>query len=285
MCVNHSYFLGTDKPEVKVKWLLQSDVFSEKLELLTDAITEQGMEYKIVKYVPFQDNEYHVLSQDDCVVSFGSINFINQVKRNGWTPNVWLNEKALECTTYYSYYGKYLINQFYTILPFAEFQRRKKEFFAGRDGLFIRPNSNMKEFAGGVFYRENFESDEAHSLRYSDIEPSTLIIIAPPEYIHSEWRFVIADRKAVTWSRYKTDMAYLPSPNAPQEAIDLANEIAQVEWRPSNVFIVDIGMTGRGKFGLIEIGAFNCAGLYMCDRSLIVKEISKVALEEYEETQ
>lgn len=269
-----------------VKWLLQSGVFNEELELLTDAITQQGMEYKIVEYIPCAYTEYSVFHTDDCVISYGSINFINQIKYYGWTPNVWLNEKALECTTYYSYYGKYLINQDYTILPFAEFQRRRKEFYAGRDVLFIRPNSNMKEFAGSVFHREQFEDNESHVLRYSDIEPSTLIVIAPFENIHAEWRFIVVDRKVITWSRYGTDHAFLQSPtNAPQEAIDLANEIAQVEWRPSNVFVVDIGMTGRGKFGLIEIGSFNCAGLYMCDRSFIVKEISKIALREYGETQ
>lgn len=273
-----------------VKWLLQADVFNEKLELLTEAITKQGMEYKIVKYVPFDVDDYKVFGDDECVVCYGSINFINQVKRNNWIPNTWLNERSLECTTYYSYYGEFLINQYYSILPFAEFKRRKKEFFAGRDGLFIRPNSNMKEFVGSVVYREELEDDNSDTrkykynlFRYLDIEPHTLMVVAPPEDIHAEWRFVIADRKVVTWSRYKTDHIFAPAVNAPMEAFSLANQIARVEWRPSSVFVVDIGMTGCGRFGLIEIGSFNCAGLYMCDRSLIVKFISEVALKEYME--
>jgi hypothetical protein len=258
-----------------IKWFLQEDVFNENLELLTTAIQEQGMEYEVVKYILFTENGYSsIFNENACVICYGSINFINQVKRNEWTSKVWFNEKNLECTTYYAYYGEYLINQDYTLLPFAEFQRRRAELFKGRDKLFIRPNSNMKEFLGNVALMDEVES----IFKYLDIKPSTLVVCAPYKDILQEWRFVIADRKVITGSQYRKKVSkYIPF-----EAQEIAEKIAQVEWRPSRVFIVDIGATEKG-FGLVEIGSFNCAGLYDCDRSLIVKTISKVAEDEHNE--
>lgn len=266
---------------MKCKWLLQEDVFNEDLESFTKEITKRGMQYEIVKYIPFDiDNQYKVFDDDECVVCYGSINWINRVKHNPWIPGVWLDKKALECTTYYAYYGKYLINKDYNLLSFAEFKRRQKEIFAGRCEVFIRPNSNMKEFAGCAACRDHIELN----FRYTDIKPSTLIVISSYKYIETEWRFIIADRKPIAWSRYRTNHHLNLGPYAPQAAINLAEEIAEVEWRPSNVFVIDIGrLKGSNEYGLIEIGSFNCAGLYKCDRSQIVKSISEVALREYDE--
>jgi hypothetical protein len=39
---------------------------------------------------------------------------------------------------------------------------------------------------------------------------------------------------------------------------------------------MDICKTKDGKFSLLEIGAFNCAGLYNCNLDKIVTEVSKV---------
>ena len=264
-----------------VKWLLSKfGSGDEDLERFIKELTLQKIEYKIVQYVPFQRDEYDIFNVKDCIVCYGSVNWINQIKNKGWIPNIWADEKALECTTYYTYYGKYLINQDYILLPFAEFERRREEWQSSLNdvSIFIRPNSNMKTFNARVLtYNQQLEE-----YCYDSIDPNTLVVIASHKHIFAEYRFIIVDRKVITGSLYRKNGEFEPSTEIDPKASDLAQEIANAEWSPSSVFVVDIAKTLDG-YGLVEIGVFNCAGLYKCDRSLIVKAINKIALKEHEE--
>ena len=41
---------------MKVKWLLGKGTFQENIHLIAEEIQRQGMEYKIVDYMPFNDD-------------------------------------------------------------------------------------------------------------------------------------------------------------------------------------------------------------------------------------
>ena len=65
-----------------------------------------------------------------------------------------MDEKNLRCSSYYTYFGQYLLNNKYLILSLGELLRRKTEimeYFKADGNLFVRPDSNMKLFRAGVF--------------------------------------------------------------------------------------------------------------------------------------
>jgi len=261
-----------------VKWLLDSQDLGEDLSLLTEEIKKQGMDYKVVKCNPFLEDIYCEYNDKDCVVSYGTINFINQIKHKPWTPNIWLTEDQFRCTKYYSYYGKYLINQDYTFIPYSEFVRRRHYWqpVLSDMEIFIRPDSNMKTF-NGMALNSMYKLED---YCYDKIDPDTLVIVAPYKKILYEWRFIVVDRQVITGSQYKKNGRKDINPYCPEGAAFMAQEIANEEWMPDSVFVIDIGMT-CDHIGLIEIGSFNCAGLYECDRSKIVEYVSKVAIKEH----
>ncbi len=48
----------------KPKWILESDVFDEGLDDLVSKIKMQGMEVRVVKYIPFsKEKDYQICGQ------------------------------------------------------------------------------------------------------------------------------------------------------------------------------------------------------------------------------
>ena len=57
-----------------------------------------------------------------------------------------MDENNLRCASYYTYFGQYLLNNKYFLIPLGELLRRKTEimeYFKSDGDLFVRPDSNM----------------------------------------------------------------------------------------------------------------------------------------------
>jgi hypothetical protein len=64
------------------KWLLESNIFQENIELIKKAIISQGMECKEITYVPFDnDQTFQVYDPEECVIFYGSLNLATQIQR------------------------------------------------------------------------------------------------------------------------------------------------------------------------------------------------------------
>ncbi len=58
-----------------------------------------------------------------------------------------MDENNLRCSSYYTYFGQYLLNNKYFILSLGELLIRKTpimEYFKSDGDLFVRPDRNMK---------------------------------------------------------------------------------------------------------------------------------------------
>jgi len=111
---------------------------------------------------------------------------------------------------------------------------------------------------------------------------TTLCIISSPKVIQSEWRLVIVNKKAVSGSQYRVMGEYKCSSGYPKEALDFANKIASEDWQPDRAYVVDVAKCDD-EYKLLEINSFSCSGLYYSDMEPIVRELSKIALEEWME--
>ena len=104
---------------MNVKWLLERMMFDDDdIRGLKKTIEDQGMDAKVVGYVPFNDASnakiLNSFKSDDWVVVHGSLNLAKFLSmKHSWIPGVYYTMMNYNCSTYYNYFGKFLLNEDY----------------------------------------------------------------------------------------------------------------------------------------------------------------------------
>jgi len=274
----------------KVKWLIEDYEHDSSLEPLMAQIKKQGMELEVVKYEPWESGTFNQFEDEDCVVFYGTLNLGRQLQREKkWIPGVYCNFKNLCCKTYYSYWGKYLFNQDYIMLPMLEIKRRREEIFEQfgiDDTIWIRPDSGAKAFTGQTVPLEFLDKEFKLFGDYAGKPIDEIIaIISSPKVINREWRMVVVDKKVRAYSQYKKDGKLDISDKWDDDTYNAwhyAYKIAQEEWQPDIAYTLDICLS-NGKYSMLEANSFSCSGLYKCDPDPIVNSVSEAALKEWKE--
>lgn len=273
---------------MEAKWYIEKEFFWEgQPDTILSVLDKLKVPYYLQAFKPYEKGySYDMYSKDDCVIVYGSIEFVRKVHREtAWVPGAsWVDIKNLLCQTYYSHFGAYLLNQEYFFITLAEF-RRKKDFIFDTLGVdnsvFIRPDSPYKEFTGFVVKKDEFDK-RITTMSYGELDPSLLMLVAKPQMIKAEYRFFVRKEDVIAGSRYKLNGEHDEDPNYPQGAYDAAFKVSRVDWRPSPVFVVDIGETSNGEYKLLEINSFNCSGMYYCDLEKIVVKANEEAMKNWE---
>ena len=273
-------------PSKPVKWLLEKDVFEENLERLEKEIVKQGMEFSSISYIPFKGEITYPFGDDACVICYGSLNLVARMQREvPWVPGSWCTLKNFECTTYYTHFGKFLLNQDYMMMPLQEVLRLQNTIYEryGIDGcIFVRPNSGFKPFTGCVMPHNEISAD-AFGYGYYHEDASLLVVVSEPKIIDVEWRFVIADKKVIAGSQYRRDGKLCIASGYDKDGFEFAQQVAQSEWEPDAMYVLDVCRQHDGDCRLLEINAFSTSGLYQCDLAPIVSEAKRIAIREYED--
>jgi hypothetical protein len=278
---------------------LQNDIFKEDLNPLKEAILTSGAIFKEEPYVPFEhpDDAGRRLNQicwdgskvPPCVVFHGSIPFAQQIVRNvPVVPGAYYNSKNLECTSYYPYFSKYLLNVPYAMLPVGALlednpQRRFVfDTFGYADTIFLRPNKGNKVFAGLTVSQDEITRELHYSITRSGVSTDELVLVSRPRRVSKEWRFVIADRQVITGSQYMVDGHLEVSEDIGHVGELLQSMINNTQWEPERVYVVDVCECNGEKY-IVELNSFSCSGLYACDKSKIVNAVNKAALADWKE--
>lgn len=246
-------------------------------EVISQGMTVYGISHRLGQQVDFSKYD-----SKGCIVCYGDIDFIRQVTtRAPFIPGAFCNFHNMKCSTYYAYFGKYLLNGQYMMMPVGDLLTKWEEFC---ESLFVRPDSGAKPFIGYVVAPN--EKDKIQTLVQS-VGPETLVVIAPEQKIETEWRFVICDKKVIAGCEYlPTERSYPITPwikSSKPPLFRLAEEIASQEWQPDLCYTIDIAETDLGEIRLLEINSFSCAGLYCCDMSSVIHHVSEVAGKEWKE--
>lgn len=268
----------------KVSWLIENLVFDRENQF-SEELTKQGFTYKQTSYLNFRPESANSYFPDgECVLFRGTLNLGRDVLRTSWIPGAYMNEKNLRCSTYYTYFGNYLLNNKYFLLPLGELIRRREEileYFSSNGELFIRPDSNMKSFRAGVFNLNVLNTIQTLGNELKRDE-TTLVLVSGKRSLSKEWRFFVYKNQVITGSLYLVG----------EERIDetikggylenyLDSVLKKVEWYPESLYTADI-CESEGELYLLELGSFSCSGEYGCDLSLIIEAGAKAALEDYE---
>ena len=262
----------------KVNWMLEENTFIEDLNPISKEIESQGMIPHQISYNPINNFSKINVKDSDCIISCGSLHTISRIqRRQPRIPGTFANFKNFECSTYYAYYGNYLLNTNYVMLPLSE-AIRNFEFFTKIFGrMFIRPNSGFKQFTGQEFVLNTFQNN-----RFGPDD--MLVVISPFKEITEEIRFFCTKEGVITGSTYGNIQNRVDCSD-PKYSIPVlfTNKVLQkVNWKPDSIFFMDIAMI-HNLPSLLELNSFSCSGWYSCDPKLIIQEASKFALEEYNE--
>jgi hypothetical protein len=133
----------------KVNWLIEKNICDRNDEFLAE-LSKQGYFYQEVSYLNFlSEGANKFFPDDECVLFRGTLNLGRNILKTSWIPGAYMDDRNLRCSTYYTYFGNYLLNKKYFLITLGELIRRKNEileYFDSDGDLFIRPDSNLKPF-------------------------------------------------------------------------------------------------------------------------------------------
>jgi len=282
--------------KIRPKWLIEDFDPDDSRVALIEEVKRQGLQCEVVCYIPFESGDYNMFpdSYDQCVVFQGSLNLARQLRSKRWVPGVWCDLKQFKCSTYYPYFGKFLLNQDYFFVPVFELRRRKDNLYQHLgldDTIFIRPDSGFKTFTGKLVERRHFDADLEWMEEFSDKD--SLAVVSTPKVIQEEYRLIVCKRQVVTGSVYRQDSdrkyVSLDDINAKMaaEITDFACRCCdEADWEPERIFVMDICLVGGSScvadnLRIMELNSFSCSGLYACNLERVVSVASSLASEEY----
>lgn len=269
-----------------VNWVVDTYILESRSTVgdLLASIRKAGHNLHTTKYVPFQDEQDYGPEEwvKEPTVLYGTHGFLNKCKRS-YVPGAFGVNSNMHCNMYYAHIPPaWMLNHEYIFTNFADLKRDPQKYFIlfGVRKLFIRPNNGFKTFAGMVITKDDADFELSSTQQLTSVMPETFVLIAPAEKITGEFRFVISNGEVVDGSEYRWDGVLDIRRDWPDEAYQLARKMAEHTWQPDSVYCCDVAMTLSGP-RIVEINSFACAGLYACDKDLIVKAISLAAEKEF----
>jgi hypothetical protein len=263
-------------------WLIEAGVYGNEALPLLEEIRRQGMTGVTVPHTSLRTGSApivngHPLEPDACVLGYGTFPFARQIQlHHPWIPGVWCSAENLDCTTYFAHFGRYLLNQHYTIMPGVEAIRQRDWLFSvfGQDNrVFARPTSCHKLFVGRCIDRDSF-ADGLAPTRY---DPASLVVIARPQAVEHEWRLIVIDNRVIAGSQYASRSERAIAEKCPPEVWKFAEVmLADIGWRPDPAFMLDL-CESEGRLRLVELNSFSGSWLYRCDLAAVVAAASDLA--------
>lgn len=252
---------------MKVLWVVQKNLINDTDgQGLVDAIISTGDEVLPVYIVPFS-NEIPEVDFDGCVIPYGGTNWINHIFSKGlWT--LFFNEN-FRYSKYVEMYGKNVFNSDAVFMKMGDFSPSRFE----DDMLFIRPDKDLKEFAGYVVHKDSF-SDWLSKIKSQGylVNEDTDILVAKASKVDCEWRLFVVDGQVVSGSQYRINYYCKTDPRVPDRVLEYASRMIKI-WQPSPVFVMDICEV-NGELSILELGDFHSAGWYDSDKAKIIKAVS-----------
>lgn len=265
---------------------IETGLEPEYEQALQDAARAAGWGVRVVGNVPFTDRFVtgdgmatplsDSLLEDPAVWFHGSIQAAMRAQQvTRWQVHApW---EQLRCRTYYAALPERILQRDHVFLTLGELPERIDSLFASElavDGaLFVRPDGNDKAFTGCV-HADTFAGDYALLTAYEP-PPETLIVVARPQRILAEARFLVVGGEVVTGSLYRSGGQRLQleaHDSLMAEAAETLRYCLAQGFDPAPSWVLDLAQTADG-WSIIEVGGTSICGLYRCDLASFVRRL------------
>ena len=268
---------------------IETGVEPEYESALMEAAREAGWAVLNVRHVPFTTDFVHEANHeplpqhilnDEGVWLHGSIQ-AGKGAQAGTKWQVHAPWPALRCSNYYPKLKGRLLQEDHLFVALSEVESQKDTLWDSHlvvdESLFFRPDGNDKVFTGGCVSLDDF--DYGYKLMtFYEPPPSTQVVVARPQRIQAEARFLVVGGKLVTGSYYKTGGQALTL-EASSSLMEVAREMLSFclsrGFDPAPSWVLDLAETAEG-WSIIEVGASSCCGLYKCDLRAFIQALGEV---------
>ena len=248
-------------------YIVQENTFREEnYDTLIHSLERGGLEYEIVKVLPFTDEIEFKTDRKDIFV-FGSLKLARIAKNYNWNPGS-LSNKNHDYEVYSQYYQENLLNYDSIIQNFTD------EIDWNYPLKFIRPSLDTKTFTGKVFTEDKWKEFVHYSLtngHETSLCATTKIQVASPKWIQKEIRLWIIDGEVITGSQYRLGDNTIYSDFIDPEAIEFAERMIK-KFELAKAFVMDVCLVDN-KWKIVEVGCINSAGFY---KSNLLKVFDKL---------
>jgi ATP-grasp domain, R2K clade family 2 len=269
-----------------VNWIVEDGVFGSSIIPLVSEIQNQGHQVRIIDYSKEDTDFTNFFPEDECILFYGSIHVASKILILPWAPGIIGKINSYYCTNYYQYLSKWLLNTPHYILSLKDLcdkvahKNPDIQALAKNKRLFVRPDSPLKLFPGNVYSLAELDNLQLFMRRHYIENENILVVVAPERQIDGEWRVIVCDGKIIGASQYKQFGKPFYTEGMPEEVKKLAQEVAGCGWQPDSIWALDLCIC-EGKVYILEIGFFSCAALYRCELISIVREASRIAVNEW----
>jgi len=247
---------------------------------IKSACDRNGLLFQGVEVIPFSDKLPDVKHAGP-VLAYGSTRFIkNVVDSKKWNPGAFFDEKTFTVANCISAWGEWMVNHDSVFIRLDSVATLP---YSAESELFVRPNGDLKEFAGDVMTFNDL-CDWAIIIKNGGFEfdGSLLVAVASAKPIKSEWRvFAVEDARVIAATRYRVDGRLAPHPKTPSKIISFVERRLQ-EWMPAPAVALDVAEIDN-EIRIVELSDIHAAGHYEADIETIVVETSEIAVHHWED--
>ena len=284
-----------------ITWIV--DTYMDDLRGLTPGTLSmsdviRGLGYPLVetKYIPLSDHgSVEGFAPDALACGYGTIGFLRQLREKypDLRPGGFFERPEFSVVYSETRYPRLMLNAANRIddedsFPIGEMDERLPVLIEDWGPLFVRPNGVGKAFSGTLVGTERYSVHDflgyvgAYFGDYLDDRyKGEFVHVRKPVDILGEYRFVCKRGAVISASQYRYQNVHDVRIDVHPAALALAEKFVVDHNGPDLVYVMDITVLHDESAKIIEFNNFSNSGLYACDRTKIVEEVSQVCSEMY----
>ena len=253
-------------------WILENLLSDEQSRMSSNFVKmKSGLEdnkipYKLIKTIPFL-HEFEENINFKSTFVYGSTITLKAAKKQNLKLYVAPTEQEVKNNIQTDY-----LNYDMEILSHDEVEKYMEE--NGADWFFIKPNADLKSFDGTIVDIKKYPFFIERVMKTNNYEPDTLICVSSLKHVHKEWRVFVVDGKISTFSQYLIDRKVVSEHSITDDAYNFVNSIIE-KYSPSDMNVIDVGLTDNGEYKVIEYNTINCSGLYSANVGKLILDIER----------
>lgn len=250
--------------------IVERNVFAEEhWQILVDTLRSKGIDYEVVRYIPFEHQVEFATPRKDIWV-WGALNMAHICSRYGWKPGSMYNSNH-DFEVYAPKFGmENMLN------GDAHFMFIDDDLPATFEYFFARPTGDTKSIKSQVYSAKGWKDLVELANSSVPVTPQSprgaRVLLATPKDTQQEVRCWVVNGKVVTASRYKLGFRVVKQ-NYDDESlfVDFAQSMVD-KYQPAEAFVIDVCLS-NDELKVVEVNCINCSGFYHANMSKLVEAI------------
>lgn len=259
---------------MNIIWIIQNNLLNKQnIDSIKQVCKNNDMNYISWDIIPFQDEVIDFyFNKNQKIIFYGSTRIANVLYENNcWNGCIYYDKDKFTYRNYLDKYKDKMLNYDCEIIKIKDVMN--SSLWKNNYHLFMRPDKDLKEFAGMIINGSNYESWVKSIIENEllDVNENTEVVLSTKKDIEDEWRVFIVGGKVSSCSHYRT-FGRLNIYKDDNEQVKEFCENLNKNYSPSDVFVMDV-CKYEDELKIIEINCFNSSGFYDCDIEKIFIDI------------